>query len=392
MRFLKAFLFLILWVGSPSVSFADDLWGSDSELGSSNAENDLWGTPEPKAVKKAPLAKPAAKVEAKPAAKPVAEPVAQPAAQPAALPVAQPIVEPVAEPVPDPIIRRGDPVPQARDTVVTETVPAVTVPPQEDSVATVAAEVDSTSTELSAELLSESTELVVDSSSKTDSAATPVAAAVDSVVKDTVAAKPDSAATATVDGFAMYDSLHTDKKESLRFGGMGLLVNGSYGLFNQKLKSNSFMVPSAGAGITAMIGYSHFALRLEGLFIYERIYVSEEAGTVNEGLWRVGGGAFARFMSGLKYGFVAEVGASVYSSLMNDIVLYDDQKTVWTLKPLTEIPLEVAVGYKIPVKPVSFEVDAIFNYELSNSMNFAFGGDYKATAWHAGIRAIAWLF
>ena len=282
MRFLKAFLFLILWVGSPSVSFADDLWGSDSELGSSNAENDLWGTPEPKAVKKAPVAKPAAKAEAKPAAKPVAEPVAQPAAQPAALPVAQPIVEPVAEPEPEPIIRRGDPVPQARDTVVSETVSAVAAPQQEDSVATVAAEVDSTSTELSAELLSESTELVVDSSSKTDSAATPVAAAVDSVVKDTVAAKPDSAATATVDGFAMYDSLHTDKKESLRFGGMGLLVNGSYGLFNQKLKSNSFMVPSAGAGITAMIGYSHFALRLEGLFIYERIYVSEEVGNDNQ--------------------------------------------------------------------------------------------------------------
>ena len=61
MRFLKAFLFLILWVGCPSVSFADDLWGSDSELGSSNAENDLWGTPEPKAVKKAPVAKKTAK-------------------------------------------------------------------------------------------------------------------------------------------------------------------------------------------------------------------------------------------------------------------------------------------------------------------------------------------
>ena len=220
----------------------------------------------------------------------------------------------------------------------------------------------------------------------------PSVAAVDSAAKDMVAAKPDSAAAAVVDGYALYDSLHANQKDSLRFWGMGLVVDGSYGLFNQKLMSNSFMVPSAGAGITAMIGYSHFALRLEGLFKYERIYVSEEVGTVNEGFWRLGGGAFARFMSGLECGFVAEVGASIYSSLTNDIVLYDDQKTVWTLKSSTEIPLEVAVGYKIPVKPVSFEFAAFFDYELTKSMNFAFGGDYKATAWHAGIRAIAWLF
>lgn len=399
MRFLKIFLCLILWVWIPSVSFADDdLWGSDSELAGSGTENDLWGTPAPapKAVEKAPAAKPAAKNIEKPAAKPVAKPAEKPAEQP----VVQPVAQPVTESVPEPIIRRGDPQPQQNDSAVTETAPVV-LPVQEEVAAPVAAEPDSASTEFGAAMLSESTESVVDSntvvdslqtdSSRTDSVVTSVAT-VDSVAKDTVAAKPDSAAAAAVDGYALYDSLHANQKESLRFWGMGLVVDGSYGLFNQKLMSNSFMVPSAGAGITAMIGYSHFALRLEGLFKYERIYVSEEVGTVNEGFWRLGGGAFARFMSGLECGFVAEVGASIYSSLTNDIVLYDDQKTEWTLKSSTEIPLEVAVGYKIPVKPVSFEFAAFFDYELANSMNFAFGGDYKASAWHAGIRAVAWLF
>ena len=117
MRFLKTFLFLILWVGIPSVSFADvDLWGDDSEQGSSNAGNDLWETPAPEAkpVEKAPAAKPAAKPQAKPVAKPVEKPVTKPkpAEQPVAQPVTQPVAQPVAEPAPEPIIRRGDPLPQ----------------------------------------------------------------------------------------------------------------------------------------------------------------------------------------------------------------------------------------------------------------------------------------
>ena len=351
MRFLKTFLLLILWMWIPSVSFADDLWGSDGDQGSSIVDDYLRSTPAP---------------EARPVE---TAPVAQPAPQP----VAEPVAEPVA--APEPIVET----PQATEPVQEAPVETVAEP--------VAEPVDSTPVEPVAEF---------DSANAVAASAPVEAVATDSVPKEAapvvVQETPETVAASTpVDGFAIYDSLHARDGSNV-FWSLGLIANGSYGLFNQKLISNSFLAPSFGGGITAMFGYSPFALRLDWQFKHELIYVHEDAGTINESITRMGGGAFARFISGLRYGVVAEVGVSVYASLTDDIVLYEDQRTKWALKALTEIPLEISLGYKIPVEPVSFEVDGYFSYDIGNSMNFAVGSDNDASAWRAGVRVIGWLY
>lgn len=383
MRIAKVVVLGLSIMGLSANALAADLWGSDTdETVDVNASDDLWGDSAPK--KKAEKPKPA---PAKPAPAPAKaeQPKPAPVAQPAPAAEPAPVVAP--EPAPEIVkpVRRQEPEPQpvpvVVDTVAPVAEPVVEAVPVADTVA------DTTNNELAPEFLSEATDSAV-----VDSAVQPQVVVVDTTKKDTVAAPV--VVPVVVDSAKAEEPKPAEKTgEKNTYFAIGIFADGSFGIYDQSLQENSFMVPEFGGGLSVMFGYSHVALRLSGQVKYETIYVSEDAGTVNESILRVGGGAAIRYMTGLNYGLVAEVGGGFYTALTDDILLYQGKNFTWQLKPMNEIPLEIALGYKLPLSPIlAVEVDGFFAYELTESMNFAFVNDHKANAWHAGLRLIGWMF
>jgi hypothetical protein len=250
---------------------------------------------------------------------------------------------------------------------------------------------------------------VVDTAKKDSVAAAPApVAAVDSAKKDSAVAAPapvavvdtakkDSAVAASApvvvaDSAKKDSAVATPAASAPIFFSLGVALEGSYGMFNVKLKEDHFAIPEFGGGLSLMFGYSHFALRLEGLLKYETVYVNEDIGTVNEDFWRLGGGAFVRWMSNLNSGMLVETGISMYSSLTGDIVLYEDESYKWKLGFNNEIPVAVSVGYKFAGEKFAPEIAVYGEYDVTKSVSFNFESENEASAWHVGLRLIGWLY
>ena len=212
----------------------------------------------------------------------------------------------------------------------------------------------------------------------------------DTVKQDSVAPAP--APVAATDTIKQDGTVKIQSSANLAFFSLGLVFEGSYGLFNVKLKEDHFGITEFGCGLSLMFGYSYFAFRLEGLLKYETIYVSENIGTVNEDFWRLGGGAFVRWMSLWNSGIFVEAGISMYSSLTGDILLYEDETYKWELGFNNEIPVAVAVGYKFAGENFAPEIAIYGEYDVTEPACFKLGNTKEASAWHVGLRLISWLY
>ena len=368
MRLTKVVLFAGLLSGLSTGAFADDLWGSDGGSTEMSGDSDLWGNAAPKKKEKS-------------APKPAPAPAPAPASKPAPAPKPEapaPAPAPEAEPV------KAEPAPAA--------VPPSYTPPEASSEVI---ESNPANEELFSQFLSEATD-----STKVDSAAAPAAPVAAAETKPAEQAKPaakdDAAKEKALEAELAKPAVLTEKQKKQESNpniivDFGAELDGAFGMYDQKLQSNSFLDPQYGLGLTVLFGYTHFALRLDGQLKYEIVYVNENVGVVNESCLRLGGGLFARYMTGFNSGIVAEVGVSYYSALSDNVLLYENKNYSWMLNFEDQIPLEIAVGYKFPVSFFKMETDAFVSFDLSESVDFAFGESHKSSAWHAGLRLIGWF-
>lgn len=174
----------------------------------------------------------------------------------------------------------------------------------------------------------------------------------------------------------------------------GVVLNGAFGMSNVKLHEDPLQAPQVAFGLSGLIGYHHFAFRLSMLGEYDALYVSEGSqATINEGFWRLGGGAAVRFQSSKEKGVWAELGSAVMVALQDKITLCEsqEQSIYWGLESHMKVPLEISAGYRFPLGAVSLETALFGAYDLTNSTTFVVNErKLDARAWNVGARFVLW--
>lgn len=175
---------------------------------------------------------------------------------------------------------------------------------------------------------------------------------------------------------------------------LGVVLNGAFGMSNVKLHEDPLQAPQVAFGLSGLIGYHHFAFRLSMLGEYDALYVSEGSqATINEGFWRLGGGAAVRFQSNKEKGVWAELGSAVMVALQDKITLCEsqEQNIYWGLESHVKVPLEISAGYRFPLGAVSLEAALFGAYDLTNSTTFVVNErKLDARAWNVGARFVLW--
>jgi hypothetical protein len=175
---------------------------------------------------------------------------------------------------------------------------------------------------------------------------------------------------------------------------LGVVLNGAFGMTNVKLHEDPLQAPQVAFGLSGLIGYHHFAFRLSMLGEYDALYVSEGSqATINEGFWRLGGGAAVRFQSSKEKGVWAELGSAVMVALQDKITLCEsqEQSIYWGLESHVKVPLEISAGYRFPLGAVSLEAALFGAYDLTNSTTFVVNErKLDARAWNVGARFVLW--
>ena len=175
---------------------------------------------------------------------------------------------------------------------------------------------------------------------------------------------------------------------------LGVALEGAFGLWNVKLQEDHLRAPHFAFGLSGLIGFSHFAVRLSALGEYEAVYVSEGTqATINEGFWRLGGGVAVRYQQGKQDGVWAELGTAVLASLSGDVTLCEsaEQNIYWGIETGVKVPLELSVGYRFPLGSVALETAAFGSYDLTKSTQFVVNETTRdARAWSVGARMILW--
>lgn len=175
---------------------------------------------------------------------------------------------------------------------------------------------------------------------------------------------------------------------------LGVVLNGAFGMSNVKLHEDPLQAPQVAFGLSGLIGYHHFAFRLSMLGEYDALYVSEGSQTtINEGFWRLGGGAAVRFQPSKEKGVWAELGSAVMVALQDKITLCEsqEQSIYWGLESHVKVPLEISAGYRFPLGAVSLEIALFGAYDLTNSTTFVVNErKLDARAWNVGARFVLW--
>ena len=175
---------------------------------------------------------------------------------------------------------------------------------------------------------------------------------------------------------------------------LGVVLDGAFGMWNIKLQEDHLKAPHVAFGLSGLIGFNHFAFRLSALGEYEAVYVSEGTqATINEGFWRLGGGAAVRFQSSKEKGVWAELGSAVMVALQDKITLCEsqEQSIYWGLESHVKVPLEISAGYRFPLGAVSLEAALFGAYDLTNSTTFVVNErKHDARAWNVGARFVLW--
>ena len=195
----------------------------------------------------------------------------------------------------------------------------------------------------------------------------------------------------TPDSSSAADSLQTAWTVDL-----GASFGGGFGLWNIKLDQDHLRAPQFGFDISTLVGYGHFALRLSAIGKYQAVYISEGTfATIYEGFWRLGGGLAARFQLENDRGFWTELGASALAPLKKNITLCEGMHGAkfihWELKSQVEVPLELALGYRIPLGPIFLDLALYGAYDLNHSMTFRVNENERdARAWNIGGKLTLW--
>ncbi|MBP5248277.1 MAG: hypothetical protein J6Z31_10555 [Fibrobacter sp.] len=187
----------------------------------------------------------------------------------------------------------------------------------------------------------------------------------------------------------------TDSQSAInRWVEFGVVLDGAYGQWNEKLHVDHLSAQQFGFGVSGLVGFDYFALRLSALGKYKAMYVSEGSqATINEGFWRLGGGVAARFQSGKQKGIWAELGTAALVSLQDKIALCEskEQNIYWGIESKVEVPLELSAGYRFALGSVSLETALFGSYDLTSPATFVVNDrKHEARAWNVGARVILW--
>jgi len=185
-----------------------------------------------------------------------------------------------------------------------------------------------------------------------------------------------------------------EKNEENRWVDLGFVLNGAYGMWNEKLHEDHLKAPQFEFGLSGLIGLDHFAFRLSLLGEYDALYVSEGSqATINEGFWRLGGGAAVRFQSNRDKGVWAEIGSGLLVAFQDKITLCEsqEQNIYWGLESHVKVPLEISAGYRFPLGRISLETALFGAYDLTSPTTFVVNErKHDARAWNIGARVILW--
>ncbi len=175
---------------------------------------------------------------------------------------------------------------------------------------------------------------------------------------------------------------------------LGVVLDGAYGLWNIKLHEDYLKAPQFDFGLTGLVGFGRFAIRFSALGKYKAMYVTEGSqATINEGFWRLGGGAAVRFQSDMKKGVWAELGTAVLVAIQDKVTLCEseEQGIYWGIESNVEVPLEFSAGYRIPLGTVTLEMAIFGNYDLTIPATVVVNErKHDVRAWSIGARVILW--